>query len=385
LAAGFKGGRLRSSLVVFQFSISIFLIIGTLVIYNQLKYIQHKDLGYDRDHVLIVKNVEALGNSAKNFKQEIKRLPGIENATLSGSLPTYDYDNSTAYFKDPILDQKKAILTQQWNVDEDYINTLKIKMVAGRAFSKDMPTDSAAIVINESFAKLLNFSNPIGQFLYTPAGMSTKAMNKYKIIGIMKDFNFKSLRENITPILFNLSEDRGALNIRITSTNIPSLMARVENKWREFSPNRQFSYSFMDQEFDTLYRLEQRMGGVFISFTFLAITIACLGLFGLAAYAAEQRTREIGIRKVLGAGVSTIVNLLSGDFIKLVFIAIAIATPLAWWAMHGWLQGFAYRQNIQWWVPAVAALLATFIAIGTISFHSIKAALRSPVESLKSE
>jgi putative ABC transport system permease protein len=215
--------------------------------------------------------------------------------------------------------------------------------------------------------------------------MATKAMNKYQIIGVMKNFNFKSLRENITPMLFSLNEDRGALTMRINSANIPSVIAQVENKWRALSPNQRFSYSFMDQEFDSLYRSEQRIGVIFISFTLLAIIIACLGLFGLAAYAAEQRTKEIGIRKVLGANISAIVNLLSKDFIKLVLIAIVLATPLAWWAMHSWLQGFAYRQNIQWWVPALAALLAILIAFFTISFQSIKAALTNPVESLKSE
>ena len=385
LAAGFKGGRLRSFLVVFQFSISIFLIIGTLVIYNQLKYIQNKDLGYNRDHVLIVQNVWALGNGAKTFKQEVKGLAGVQDATLTGFLPTNGGGNSTSMFKDPVLDQKRAILTQDWDVDEDYIPTLGIKMLAGRNFSKEMLTDSTALVINEAAAKLLSFPNPLNQFLYVPQDGMAKVMKQYHIIGVMKDFNFLSLRNNITPLVLLLNENRGALSMHINSANIPALLAQVKSKWKDLSPNQQFNYSFMDEDFDSLYRSEQRIGTIFVSFTSLAIVIACLGLFGLAAYAAEQRTKEIGIRKVLGANISTIVSMLSKDFIKLVIIAIVIASPLAWWAMHNWLQSFAYRQNIQWWVLALAGATAILIAFITISFQSVKAALSNPVKSLKSE
>jgi putative ABC transport system permease protein len=385
LAAGFKGGKLRSFLVVFQFAISIFLIIGTLVIYNQLKYIQNKDLGYNRDHVLIVQNVWTLGNAAKTFKQEVKQLAGVQNATLTGALPTNDDADNTPFFKDPVFDQKRAVLTGQWNVDEDYIPTLGIKMAAGRNFSKDMMTDSSGVVINGACAKLLGYSNPVGQFLYAFADQSGKKVIKYHIIGIMKDFNFKSLRDNVTPLLFNLHEDRGALSLRINTADIPGLLAQVKNKWKELSPNQQFSYTFMDEDFDALYRSEQRTGSISIAFTSLAIIIACLGLFGLAAYAAEQRTKEIGIRKVLGANVSTILGMLSKDFIKLVLIAIVIAVPFGWWAMQKWLQGFAYKQDIQWWIFASAGLAAIFIAFITISFQSIKAALSNPVESLRSE
>jgi putative ABC transport system permease protein len=385
LATGFKGGRLRSFLVVFQFAISIFLIIGTLVIYNQLKYIQNKDLGYNRDHVLIVENVWSLGNEAKTFKQQIKQLAGVQNATLTGALPTENYGNSNSLFKTPVADQKNAILPQLWTVDNDYIPTLGIKMVLGRNFSADMLTDSSAVIINETAAKMLAFSNPIDQKLYKPMDRQLKNLKQLHIIGVMKDFNFKSLRDNITPMVFQLNEDRGALSIRLNSSNIPALLAQVKSKWSALSPNQQFSYSFMDDDFDSIYRSEQRIWKIFIIFTSLAIIIACLGLFGLAAYATEQRTKEIGIRKVLGAGVSTIVGMLSKDFVKLVCIAILIASPLAWVAMHKWLQGFAYRQSISWWIIALAGLGAVLIAFITVSFQAIKAALTNPVKSLKSE
>ncbi len=383
LAAGFKGGKLRSFLVVSQFAISIFLIIGTLVIYNQLKYIQSKDLGYNRTHVLIVWG--PFGESARAIKDEVKHIAGVQNATLTMCLPTVNYGNSNSFFKDPMVDQKKALLTQQWTVDADYINTLGISMLSGRNFSKDILMDSTAIVINESAAKLLNFTDPINQFLYAPADNMATKMNKYHIIGVMKDFNFKSLRENVTPLLLTLGEDHGALSMKINSSNIPLLLDQVKDKFKQLASDQQFRYSFMDEDFDSIYRAEERMGTIFITFTSLAILIACLGLFGLAAYAAEQRTKEIGIRKVLGANVITIVGMLSVDFIKLVIISIVIASPLAWFAMQKWLQGFAYRQDIQWWVFAVAGLGAILIAFITISFQSIRAALANSVTSLKAE
>jgi putative ABC transport system permease protein len=385
IAAGFKGGVFRSFLVVFQFAISIFLIIGTLVIYNQLKYIQSKDLGYNRDHVMIVRNVWSLGNSAKAFKHEVQGLAGVHNASLSGALPTGGYGNSSTMFKDPVIDLKRAILSQIWPVDEDYLPTLGIKMVTGRNFSKQILTDSAGLVINEAAVKMLGFSNPIDQPLYSSNDNLVTTMKKYHIIGVMKNFNFRSLKDNITPLIFKLNEDRGAVSVRIRSTNIPAIIQQIKNKYNSFSPTQEFNYNFMDEDFDSIYRAEQRIGTISMAFTSLAIIIACLGLFGLAAYAAEQRNKEIGIRKVLGANISTIVGMLSKDFIKLVIFAILFATPLAWWAMHNWLQGFAYRQNIQWWVLVLAGGGSILIAFVTISFQSIKAALTNPVKSLKTE
>jgi putative ABC transport system permease protein len=386
LSIGFKGGFLRSFLVVFQFFVSIVLIIGTLVIYNQLKFIQSKDLGYNRDHVLIVQNPYLLGNGAKTLKQEVKELAGVKNASLAESLPTFNYGNSTTVFKEQVLDQKKSLGTQFWGIDEDYIPTLGIKMAAGRNFSKEMKADTTGLIINEAAAKLLAFSNPLNQMLYVPQDNMAKVMKGYHIIGVMKDFNFKSLRENVTPLIFNLNGSTGTLAIRINSANIPLLLSQVKNKWKDLSPNQQFGYSFMNEDFDAMYRSEQRIGTIALTFTSLAIIIACLGLFGLAAYAAEQRTKEIGIRKILGANISTIVRMLSKDFILLVLIAIVIASPLAWWAMQKlWLQDFAYRQNVQWWVVIVAGLGAIVIAFITISFQAIKAALSNPVKSLRSE
>ena len=202
---------------------------------------------------------------------------------------------------------------------------------------------------------------------------------------MIKDFHYSSLRDEIKPLAFYYDEDRGAITARVNTAKLPVLMAQIQNRWKDLSPNNSFTYSFMDADFDAAYRSEQRIGTIFISFTALAIAIACLGLFGLAAYAAEQRNKEIGIRKVLGASISTIVSMLSMDFIKLVFISIIIASPVAWWAMNKWLQGFAYRENIQWWIIASAGIVAILIAFVTISFQSIRAAIANPVDSLRSE
>ncbi|RVU02746.1 FtsX-like permease family protein [Mucilaginibacter limnophilus] len=385
LAVGMKGGTLRNFLVVFQFAISVFLIIGTLVIYNQLQYIQNRNLGYNRDQVMIVQNVWMLDKQLPSFKQEIKQLPGVNNATLTGYVPMSGYGNSTTVFKDPVIDEKRSMMTQKWMVDEDYVNTLGIKMAAGRFFSKDMPTDSSAVVINEAAAKMLNFDKPLNSMIYSPQDDMVTSVKGYRIIGIMKDFNFTSLRENISPLVLILEQDGGGLCIRTQTKNISATIAQIENVWKKFSPNQEFSYSFMDENFDSFYRAEQRTGKLFIIFTIMAILIACLGLFGLTAYSTEQRIKEIGIRKILGAHVSGIVGMLSKDFLKPVLVAILIAVPLAWYFMQKWLQGFAYRQDIQWWVVALAALTAIIIAFVTTSFQAVKAALANPVKSLRSE
>ncbi|HVW15150.1 MAG TPA: ABC transporter permease [Mucilaginibacter sp.] len=385
LAAGFKGSMMRNVLVVGQFVISIGLIIGTLVIYNQLKFIENKDIGFDRERIVTVWDTWTLGNKAKTFKEEVKRLAGVQNATMTYFLPTDGANNNSSVFKDPVLDQKRAVLTSTWEVDQDYIPTLNMKVIAGRNFSKQMSTDSTAVIINEAAEKLLAFPSPLDQKIYVPQDNMAKIMKPYHIVGVIKDFNFKSLRENVTPMVLFNAENTGALSIRMKSSDLKGLVEQIKNKWTAFSPNHEFNYSFMDKDFDKLYRTEQRTGQIAVAFTSLAIVIACLGLFGLAAYAAEQRTKEIGIRKVLGANVSNIVGMLSKDFIALVVIAILVAVPVAWYFMHKWLQGFAYHQNVQWWIIAVAGLGAILIAFVTISFQSIKAALTNPVKSLRSE
>jgi putative ABC transport system permease protein len=235
--------------------------------------------------------------------------------------------------------------------------------------------------VNEAFVKKFGFKDALNKTVYR----DSYGVQPYHIIGIMKDFNYSSLRDNIKPLAFVYSVDNGAVTAKVTTTHLPALMSQIKDKWKDLSPNQQFSYSFMDNDFDTTYRSEQHVQQIFFSFSVLAILIACLGLFGLAAFAAEQRYREIGVRKILGASISGIVTMLSKDFAKLVLIASVIAFPLVWWAMNKWLQSFAYRINIGWWIFVVAGVVAIIIALATVSFQAIKAAITNPVKSLRTE
>jgi putative ABC transport system permease protein len=385
LAAGFKRSWLRNALVVFQFVISIILIIGTVVIYNQLNYIRTKDIGFNRNQVLVINNTDALKTQSITFKNELLQISGVEGATMSGYLPVNFNRSNDAFFTSPALDQKTAISMQRWNVDENYIPVLDIKLLQGRNFSPQFPTDSTGIIINEAAAKFLATSHLLNKKLYTVDDITTKQLSEYHILGVVKNFNFSSLRDVITPLALRLKPDNGNISVRISSSNIPGVVTQIKNKWKAIAPSQPFDYSFMDEQFNNLYTTEQQTGRIFITFAILAILIACLGLFGLATYAAEQRTKEIGIRKVLGASVSNIAGMLSKDFLKLVIISAAIAFPVAWWAMNKWLEDFAYRVSIGWWVFCAAGILALLIALLTVSFRAIKAALMNPVKSLRTE
>jgi putative ABC transport system permease protein len=385
LAAGFKRSWLRNALVVFQFVISIILIFGTVVIYNQLNYIQNKDIGFNRQQVLIIQHTDALRDQAAAFRNELMEISGVQNATMSGYLPVNYYRSNDAFFTSPTLDAKTAISMQNWVVDENYIPTLDIKMLQGRNFSPQFLTDSTAIIINEAAAKFLATKDILNKKLYEIKDINTKALYEFHIIGIIKNFNFNSLRDVITPLALKLGKNNANISVRIKTSDIPNVLAQIKNKWKAMAPSQPFDYSFMDEDFNKLYTTEQRTGQIFITFAILAILIACLGLFGLVTYAAEQRTKEIGIRKVLGANVSNIVAMITKDFLKLVLIASVIAFPVAWWAMNKWLQDFAYRINISWWVFVLAGVVAILIALFTISFQSIKAAIANPVKSLRTE
>ncbi len=385
LAKGFKRSWLRNSLVVFQFVISIVLIFGTIVIYNQLNYIHNKDIGFNRKQVVIVNHANTLGNQAETFRNELLQVSGVQSATMSGYLPVNYGRNSNTYFTSPTLDPTTGINVQAWTVDENYVPTLGLKIVEGRNFSPQFLTDSTGIIINEAAAKFLATKNLLNKKIYTLKDIQSKQLIDFHIIGIVKNFNFSSLRDVVTPLALFLGKDNGNISVRISSGDIPGAIAQIKNKWKAIAPSQPFDYSFMDDDFNKLYTTEQRTGNIFITFAVLAILIACLGLFGLVTYAAEQRIREIGIRKVLGASVSNIAGMLSTDFLKLVIISAAIAFPLAWWAMIKWLQGFAYRVNINWWVFAIAGILALLIALVTVSFQAIKAAVANPVKSLRTE
>ena len=385
LAKGFKGSWLRNALVVFQFFISIVLIVSTIVIYKQLTYIHNKDIGFNREHVLIIKNTDVLGSHSIAFKNDLLKISGITYATMTDFLPVNGDRSNDAFFTSPALDQKTAISMQQWKVDENYLPTFDIKLLEGRNFSKDFLTDSSAIIINEAAAKFLDTRDLINKKLYQIDNPQNRALEESHIIGVIKNFNFSSLRDVVTPLAMKLRLQMSSIAVRTRSANINTLVGQIRDNWQKAAPGQPFDFSFMDEEFNNLYRTEQQTGKLFVSFAVLAILIASLGLFGLVTFAAEQRTKEIGIRKVLGASVGYITRMLSKDFMKLVLIAAAIAFPLAWWMMDKWLQDFAYRTTINWWIFVLAAAMAAFIALFTVSFQAIKAALQNPVKSLRSQ
>ncbi|HLX65833.1 MAG TPA: FtsX-like permease family protein, partial [Puia sp.] len=384
IASGFKGSKLRSVLVVGQFVISIGLIISTIVIYNQLNYIRSRDVGFDRDQVLLIHNAYLAGDPVKTFRKELTQLTGVADATLSGDLPTQGsgYDQE-GWFRTSNMDTKGAVVLTNLFVDEHYVPTLGMKIVQGRNFSIDYPTDSTGILLNESAVQLLGWKDPINHLFYRP-GDSMKSI-AYHVVGVIKDFNFSSMYDKVGPLVINMGDNRGTLAVRLRGGNIFATQAQIESKWKSMANGVPFTYTFMDDDFNRLYQSEKQTGQLFISFAVFAIFIACLGLLGLVTYAAEQRMKEIGIRKVLGASVSGIVGLLSKDFALLVGIAALIAFPLAWWAMYKWLQTFAYRTDIGWWIFLVGGIAALAIALVTVSVQTIRAAVANPVKSLRSE
>ncbi len=381
----FKRISLRSGLVVFQFMMSVVLLVGTIIVYRQITYIQNKNLGFSREHVLTINDVYTLGKQVETFKQEVLRLPGVVSGSISGYLPTPSYRNDTSLFPEGEIDQNKAVSSQVWGVDHDYVKTLGMQIVAGRNFSREFGADSSGILLNETAAKLFGGTNIIGKRISRFNDNQGKTFKTYTVLGVVKNFHFESLRRNIGALTMILDNNSGGASFRLSSAGLPALMTQIESKWKQMAPGQPFSYQFLEDSFDNMYRAEQRVGTIALTFAVLAILIACLGLFGLAAFMAEQRTKEIGVRKVLGASVFSIIGLLSSDFLKLVLIAIVIASPIAWYTMHRWLQDFAYKINIEWWVFALAGAVAVSIALLTVSFQSIKAALMNPVKSLKTE
>jgi len=385
LKLGSSSGGLRSVLVVFQFAASIMLIIGTIVIYRQLNYIQTRDIGFNKDQVLIIDNAYTLDKNIDAFKDGVLKIGGVKSGTLSSYLPVSSSSRSDNMFsKSAVMDSKNGFDMQNWRIDHDYLPTLGMQMVQGRNFSKAYGSDSTAVIINETTAKILGYPNPVGHQLFR-TGETPGSIITYNIIGVVKNFNYESLKQNVGPLGLFLDRSTGLASFKITAGNTPNIIQEVTRLWKTMAPGRPFSYRFLDASFSQMYNAEQRIGKIVLIFSILAILIACLGLFGLSTFIAEQRTKEIGIRKVLGASVSGIVQLLSKDFMILVAIAFIIAAPVAWWGMTKWLADFAYRVGIDWWIFILAAGIALGIALATMSFQSIRAALMNPTKSLRSE
>ena len=387
LKGKFSGGKkstgLRSGLVVFQFFISVSLIVSTIVVYQQMKFIQNKKLGYNKEQVLVIPNSYALGKNESNYKEQLLKDPRIVNVTVSTYKPAGpSYSNNALAYPDG--KENQIMRTVEYRIDEQYIPTLGIQMAAGRNFSKEFVTDSSAMLINETAAKAFGWTNnAIGQRIIRQNSDRGKNF-AYTVIGVVKDFNFKSLHEPVTPLLMVLQPEWGLI-IKAKTADMKGLLSSMKQQWDGFNTDEPFTYTFMDDLYNKTYSAEQKTGRILNIFAVITILIACLGLFGLATYMAEQRTKEIGIRKVLGASVSQVTNMLSKDFLRLVLAGCVIAFPLSYWAMYKWLQDFAYRVNISWMVFAIAGIAALLVALLTVSFQAIKAAIANPIKSLRTE
>lgn len=387
--------NLRKVLVVVQFTISIAFIAGSLIVYQQTSYIRSARLGLNKDQVLIISNYNSLSDANKlSFQNELSQIRGVQDA--AGSSGIIGSINGTTRLK--VKGSDKGVVVNLLFTGYNYLKVLGIHLKEGRDFSPAFPGDTlsfaskgtleqdyGSIILNEKAVKELAIPSPVigKQLLWRTSGDT----NYYaRVVGITKDFHFASFKNEIKPFAFTVSPRSASnLTVKLSMQDLSSTLQQIENRWKQFAPERPFQYSFLDETFAQLYKEETNFQKVFIVLVIVSIVISCLGLFGLAAFTAEQRTKEIGIRKVLGASVSGITTMLSKDFIKLVLIAFVVASPLAWWAMHTWLQGFAYRVEISWWIFLLAGFSAVSIALITISFQSVKAAMANPAKSLRAE
>ena len=388
LKSGKSSGRLRNVLVVVQFFTTIILISSSIFVYNQLGFIQTKKLGYEKEQLISLHNMDAIGDKSDILKQELLNYPEIISATRSSFLPVPSSSNNSAVFPDG--DQTKLVTMYQWEVDVDYIETFQMKLKEGRNLSREYGTDSLSILINEAAMRQFGWETAKGHYieLYLDEDGNTA---DYKVVGVLEDFHFETLKKPIAPMLMGLGNLMGVggsgfyLTLRYDSKSTEKVINLLEEKWKEFAPNYPFEYSFIDDRFNNVYDQERRMGEIMKIFTILAIIIASLGLFGLAAFIAEKRTKEIGIRKVNGASLINIFMLFTKDIAKLVIIAFVMAVPLTWYVMDQWLNNFTYRIDISWLVFIGAGLLSFIIAILTISYQAYMASMRNPIESLKYE
>ena len=396
LKGGSVSGRrslLRSTLVVFQFVVSIALVVATLVVYRQLHFMQDKRLGYDKDQVLYIQDAHLLGANQEAFRQQLLQDKRVTNASLSWCVPgTGVMDGTEIYPKQDVAgghrgpgagdgETSREIHANIYHIDYDYIPTLGLQMAAGRNFSRDFRTDSSGVLINEAAVNDLGWghSDPIGKTIVR------SGRREFKVVGVVRDFHYQSVKQKIAPLMMILGYNNGGVIVKINTADAGGFLSDAKRDWAAFSPAGPFSYFFLDDRFAMLYTAEQHTGRLFTAFTIIALLIAGLGLFGLAAYMVAQRTREIGIRKVLGASIGSVLLLVSKEFLVLVGLAFLIAVPLAWWGMRQWLQEFAYRVPISWWIFPLAGAAALFIAVLTISWQTARAATANPVDSLRSE
>jgi putative ABC transport system permease protein len=386
IKSGSKGRTLRNVLVVSQFVISLVLIIGTLIVYSQLDYMQHKDIGLDKEQIVIIKNGANLRNQQETFRDELMKLPGIVSASLTTNYPTQaDFTD----FYHPQNTKGNDVVISSVLTDHYFMNTMGIDLIKGRNFRKYGSSDSRSIIINKKTADSFGWTpqEAIGKIIVYPGG----DYQKFKVIGVMKNFNYYSLLNPVPNFAFfhrsshSYDVDKAYLAVKISPKNITQTLASISSKWKKFKADVPFEYEFLNDRFDALYRSQEQMGVVFGVFTIIAIIVACMGLLGLVTFATEQRTKEIGIRKVLGASSGSIILMLTKDFAKLTGIAFLIACPIAYYLMQQWLQDFANRIEIGPGIFLISGFATMFIVLTTISWQSLKAALMNPVNSLRSE
>ena len=378
-----KKHKIKSSLVVFQFAVSIILFICTLVIYNQLKFLQNKNLGFDKENIVIINKADNMGNQIESFREELLSNPRIINISNSAAIPVAP-NGGHVYKLESSPDNDIKVLSRIF-CDHEFVDTYKIKMKKGRFFSRDHPSDTLSVVINEAALKLLNLKNPLGKRLIR---LGTGLQQKFNIIGVTENFNYESLHESIHPLiihLFNSNQHGQYISARIAPGDYQAVISYLNDKWVKYSAGQPFEYNFFNQNLASLYNPEQRTSKIAAAFSILAILIACLGLLGLVIFSTGQRTKEIGIRKVVGASLTEIVILLSKELIRCVVLANIIAWPIAYYIMNNWLKNFAYRTNLNWTVFVFAGSAALIIALATVSFQTIKAAKANPVKALQYE
>lgn len=369
----------RKALVVFQFSISVILLVCTIIMSNQMSFLKNKDVGYNKDYVFSIPLPSEVVGHLDVIKTNLKNTPGILNVSASDAYDFTSVNGSTSDIEWKGKSAKERMVITQLSADKDFIPTMGITFLEGGNFT-GTPADSSKYILNETAVKKMGLHTPyVGQEISFHETKGT-------IVGVVKDFNFQSLKNEISPLIFyTFWNNKNILYVRTTGQKAQQAIAAAEQQYKKYAADVPFTYSFLDKRFEEKYISDQRSGMLFKVFAGIAILISCLGLFGLATYTAEVKRKEIGIRKVLGSSISGIVQLMSKDFLKLVLISIIIAIPVGWWAMSKWLEGFAYRTDIKWWVFAIAGSMALFIALVTVSFQAIKAAIANPVESLRSE
>jgi putative ABC transport system permease protein len=380
VSSGVKNTVLRNALVVFQFTTAIAIITGTVVINSQMDYILTKPLGFEKDQVILLQGANTLGDKTQALKNELMALSAVENVSVSDYLPVYGPDSKRNGDMVKVVgrEDQQGVSIQDWQVDEDYLGTMGMKLTKGRDFADARGSNQNKAIINETLVRKLGLDDPIGQKINNG--------NEYEIIGVVKDFHFDTFAQEIQGVILHQGYDNySVITVKANTDDMASLLASIETIWGKFAPGQPMRYDFMDARFDRMYEDVEQYGAILTNFSVLALVVACLGLFGLSAFMAEQRSKEISIRKVLGASVSGIFKMLTINFLKLVLISFVLAVPIAWYFMQSWLESFSYRVDMSWWYFGLAGVAVTVVALITVSSQALNVAHSNPVDSLRNE